>query len=132
MTLGGNRTDRPEKAACWEYREEAQPDERGGLQRAGSEVGVVGLDGIVEANNLLSELRTDPAHEKITVWRHRSEKDRRPVLDPPVGLGKRRQNDVALIHRLRSAAVYSGSSPVCSRKGALRRGKPIPRRAFRC
>ncbi len=111
MALRGYRTDRAEETACREYRKEAQPNERGGLERAEREVGIAGLDGVVEADDLLSELRADPANEKITAWRHRSENNGRPVLDPPVGLGEWRQNDVALVHRLRSAAVYSGSSP---------------------
>jgi hypothetical protein len=86
-TFGSDRTDGSEKAAGREDHQKTEPDERSSLESAGGEIAIARLDNVVKAPDLVLKLRADPADEKIAMWRHRPEDDRRPVFHLPVSLG---------------------------------------------
>jgi hypothetical protein len=93
-----------------QYGKKAQTDERGRLESAAGEVRMRRLDTIVEADDLMMNLRADTADEPVAKRRHLAKQDRRAWLGLSIRLRKRRERDVALSHDLRSATVYSGSS----------------------
>ena len=68
------------------------------------------LHHVVEADDLMMNLRADAANEPVTERRRLAKQDRRAWLGFSIRLRKRREHDVALSHGLRSATVYSGSS----------------------
>ena len=88
----------------------AQTDERRRLESAAGEVRMRRLNKVVEADDLMMNLRADTADEPVAKRRHLAKQDRRALLGLSIRLRKRREHDIALSHGLRSATVYSGSS----------------------
>ena len=68
------------------------------------------LDNVVEADDLVMELRADTADEPILERRHLAEQDHRSGLGAAIHLWKSRERHITFSHGLRSATVYSGSS----------------------
>ena len=102
--------DRPDKVRRGQHHEESKSDERRLLQSAIDEVGIARSDDLVEADDLLVNLGANPADEQVAILWHDPQDYRRTILDPAVGLRKRRQDDIALFHLATSLGAYSGSS----------------------
>ena len=51
-----------------------------------AKVCITGLDGLIEADNLLMNLRAHPADQEVSVRRHESEYNSWPILYLPIGL----------------------------------------------
>src|SRR5437879_12870459 len=64
MALGADGTDGAEKIGHGQDNQEAKTDERGCLQAARGKVCITGLDGLIEADNLLMNLRAHPADQE--------------------------------------------------------------------
>ena len=86
MALGADGTDGAEKVGHGRDNQEAKTDERGCLQAARGKVCITGLDGLIEADNLLMNLRAHPADQEVSVRRHESEYNSWPILYLPIGL----------------------------------------------
>jgi len=110
VTLGRDRTDHPQQSRRRQYGKKAQTDERRRLESAAGEVRMRRLNKVVEADDLMMNLRADTADEPVAKRRHLAKQDRRALLGLSIRLRKRREHDIALSHGLRSATVYSGSS----------------------
>ncbi len=127
MPVGCECADRTNQPALGQHGQESQPDERGRFQTAGGVVVMVRQDRIIESRDLLMQLRTDATDQLVPEARHAPQANRRAVLHAPVGLGKRRQSHVALVHgRLTSARLYSGSASPSAR------ARPKPARSDHC
>lgn len=107
----GNRTDPSGDVPCREHREEPKPNERRREEPAGGKVLILFREHFIEALDALVELRADAAHEEVTEPGKLPTQNRGTVLEAPICLGQRRQDSVALFHRL---AVYSGLASVTS------------------
>jgi hypothetical protein len=104
MPLARNGTDCSEKADCRENRQEAQTNQRRGFEAARFEISVGWFNYFVEISNLLPKLSADAAYKQITESRHPPQHHRRTMLSPAIRLRQQPQDDVTLLHRLRSEA----------------------------
>jgi hypothetical protein len=98
VALLRNGADRTDETAAWQNGKKAKPNQRGRFESAGDEVGISGLDRIVEAGDFLPNLGANAAHEQVSKRGHLAEDDDWPVLDLAIGLRKRRQGYIARPH----------------------------------
>ena len=103
MTFRRNSADGAGYRDPREYREKSKPNNRIGKQSAIRKIGVVNGYHLVKTLDSLPCLSADSADKEITESRHFAEYQRRPVLNLPVGLRQRCQDDITLFYGLYSA-----------------------------
>ena len=103
MTLRTHRTNSAKNPHSWQHGEESQPYYRIGYKPGSREVRIGARDHLIEIGCELPKLRAYSANQDITPWRKLAKEERGAVLDSPVRLRERREDNVPFLHPL-----YSG------------------------
>lgn len=102
MTFGRNPADGADYRSPREYRQKSEPNNRIGKQSAIRKIGIVNGYHLIKTLDCLPYLGADSADKEITESRHFAKYQRQSVLDFPVGLRQRCQDDIAFFYGLYS------------------------------
>lgn len=103
MTFWRNPADGAGYRDPREHRQESETNNRIGKQTAIRKIGIVNGYHLIETLNCLPCLGADSADKEIAESRHFAKNKRWPVLDLPVGLRQRCQDDITFFYGLYSA-----------------------------
>jgi hypothetical protein len=98
MAYSGYCADGSEYPATWENGEKSQTDHRIAKQSWRFEIRILWIDDFVEFRDRLMELRAYPADKEVAKGRKFAKQKSGPVLETPIGLGKRREDNITFLH----------------------------------